>query len=349
MPNPDLLYAPVFQLDALPCVPNANVATKALYSRLKKWWGSKSLSGSMAQSTVGTESDDFVYALTGLHTAIATFDFMNVTRETQWASWDRPYSELVANAIEWASDGGIVSCMWHWRDPSGATDEFYCKPATDRPTYTTFDVSDIFNPLSEGYSQMMTDIDKVATYLKPLRDAGLPILWRPMHEAQGNRDSQGGAWFWWGNGSGDRAAACKELWRVMWDRMTNHHGLNNLLWVWTNQLTGTEEWYDECTTWYPGGQYVDIIGVDIYADDIEQGRGSQLVQFKKTAHAAGCKKMVALTECGYIPNPAAMFNEGATWLWWMPWNGDFTTSPSYNGDYWPTAMKDSRILNREDI
>ncbi len=348
-PNPDISGALVFDIDPALTNPNAGPEAAALYERFKGWFGEKTLTGSMAQYTVGTESNDWIVENTGLNTAIACFDFMNVNRQEKWANWDRPYSELIDNAIAWDAAGGLVSCMWHWRDPSGASDEFYCKPDTGRPTYSGFDASDIFDPDSEGYKQMMDEIDFVSEYLAQLQDAGIPVLWRPLHEAQGNRDEWGGAWFWWGNGSGDRAAACVELWRVMYDRMVNVNGLDNLIWVWTNSITGLPQWYHEGITWYPGDEFVDIIGIDIYDANQTAGRASHIDQFKKTAHTAGLRKMVALTECGYIPSADGMHSEGDVWLWYMPWNDNFTRDPAYNGNYWATAFADPRILTREDL
>ncbi len=348
-PNPDISGALVFDIDPALTNSNAGPEAVALYERLKGWFGHKTLSGSMASHTVGTESNDWVVAETGKNTAIACFDFMNVNRWDKWSSWDRPYSELITNATNWAANGGIVSCMWHWRDPSGASDEFYCDPdtANGRPTFTTFNASDIFDPESAGYKQMMDEIDLVSDYMAQLQDAGIPVLWRPLHEAQGNRDAWGGAWFWWGNGSGDRAAACVELWRVMYDRMTRVNGLDNLIWVWTTCLTGMPEWYDEGVAWYPGDDVVDIIGIDIYDSDETAGRGSHIDHFKKTAHTAGLRKMVALTECGYIPSAQMMHSEGDTWLWYMPWNGNYTEQ--VNGNYWAVSFADDRILTREDL
>ena len=348
--NPDLTAALDFDIASALTNPEAGPQAVALYDRLKGWFGSNCLSGSMAQYTVGTESNDWVFDKTGKNTAIACFDFMNVNRWEKWSNWDRPYSELIENATAWRAAGGIVSCMWHWRDPSGATDEFYCDPdLPGRPTFTRFDASDIFKPESAGYKQMMDEIDLVSDYMKQLQDAGVAVLWRPLHEAQGNRDEWGGAWFWWGNGSGDRAAACVELWRVMYDRMVRVNGLDNLIWVWTNCLTGLPNWYEECRAWYPGDDVVDIIGIDNYDENMTAGRGSHTDLFKKTAHTAGLRKMVALTECGYIPSAERMFSDGDIWLWYMPWCGEYTQSSSYNGNYWATSFADPRILTREDI
>ena len=51
------------------------------------------------------------------------------------------------------------------------------------------------------------DVAKLAGYLKLLQDAGIPVLWRPFHEAAG--DYTWGAWFWWGNSGVDTT---KQLW-----------------------------------------------------------------------------------------------------------------------------------------
>ena len=69
-------------------------------------------------------------------------------------------------------------------------------------------------------------------------------MWRPLHEA-------GGGWFWWGaKGSGP----AKALWDMMYDRLHNHFGLHNLIWIWS-----TPE-----ADWYPGNAKVDIMGYDSY-------------------------------------------------------------------------------------
>lgn len=54
--------------------------------------------------------------------------------------------------------------------------------------------------------------------LKRLRDAKVPVLWRPLHEAAGNQWNT--PWFWWGSKG---ATVYKQLWNIMFDRLNNHH------------------------------------------------------------------------------------------------------------------------------
>jgi mannan endo-1,4-beta-mannosidase len=62
------------------------------------------------------------------------------------------------------------------------------------------------------------------------------------------------------------------------------------------------------------------------------------------------KKMIALTECGGIPNPDLMFEKGDTWLWFMPWYGDFTRNDKQNGSaYWKTIMNNANVITRDQM
>lgn len=69
-------------------------------------------------------------------------------------------------------------------------------------------------------------MDHMAELLKPFCEKSIPILWRPFHESEGD-------WFWWG-AKGPEVA--KQLYRMMYERYTVYHGLNNLIWVWNSLI-----------------------------------------------------------------------------------------------------------------
>ena len=86
-------------------------------------------------------------------------------------------------------------------------------------------------------------LDVVADYLLDLQAKGISVLWRPLHEAAGNRyQYEGGtAWFWWG---AEGSANYKKLWIAMFDYF-KQKGVKNLIWIWTSQnfngdLEGTQ-------------------------------------------------------------------------------------------------------------
>jgi mannan endo-1,4-beta-mannosidase len=179
---------------------------------------------------------------------------------------------------------------------------------------------------------MIVDIDLIAGYLKQFKDANIPVLWRPLHEAAGG-------WFWWG---AKGAEPCKALWKLMFDRLVNYHKLNNLIWVWTSATD------DKATTWYPGDAYVDVIGMDIYPG--ENQHGSQYLSFNSIKDLFGGKKIITLSECGSVPDPALMKDYGDTWSWFMPWNGDYTESDKHNGvAWWNKIFGYSNIITRDKM
>jgi len=146
--------------------------------------------------------------------------------------------------------------------------------------------------------------DKIASYLKQLQDEDIPVLWRPYHEMNG-------VWFWWCNHKGEQGF--KRLWIMMYDYFTNHHQLDNLIWVWNTNaprdIPGDEAWAYE--DFFPGIEYVDILAADVYRNDYKQSHHDQLV-----ALAEG--KPVALGEVGEIPTKEIL-QQQPQWTWFMPW------------------------------
>ncbi len=190
------------------------------------------------------------------------------------------------------------------------------------------------------------DVEKLAGYLKLLQDAGIPVLWRPFHEAAG--DYTWGAWFWWGNSGVD---VTKQLWSWLYDKLTVEYGLNNLIWVWTVQTSDEGKLADmaKIRAAYPGDDKVDIVGADLYVDALS----NQTEQFDTLYKLVGGKKMVALSECGNLVDVDAAFNDGALWSYFMGWyeqddNGPLFGQWNKNGE-WATVLNNPLVLNRGDF
>ena len=324
----ELIPVDKFDIDPNLITPNPSSEAKALYDYLKEGFGKRSLSGSMAKYTVQLNEAQWMKEKTGKYPAIACFDLMNAGRGY---NWDEPYTTMITNAKEWHSNKGIVSIMWHWRDPSRKTEAFYSMKTNNDPR-TGFDVSKVHDTSSEEYKAMVEDIDYIASFLKELADAGIPVLWRPLHEAQGG-------WFWWGAKEGKDAVA---LWNLLYDRLVNHHGLNNLIWVWT--ITNN----DGAEDWYPGRDKVDIVGADVYRDHTNHASYKDYFDF--VASVSEGHKLVALSECGAVPSVENMLAKGDTWLYFMPWYGDFTQDDKHNGAGFMKTLFDSDfVITRDEL
>ena len=184
------------------------------------------------------------------------------------------------------------------------------------------------DPDSTDYGLLVRDIDAIAELLKQLQERDIPILWRPLHEAEGG-------WFWWGAKGPE---ACVALYRLMYDRMTNHHELNNLVWVWNSVDP----------SWYPGNDVVDIVSADIYAD--EGDHSAQKETFTNLQSLTDDTKLVALGEVGNIPDIEETRAEGAQWAYWVVWNGEFIKEEAHNTMKFKKEVYGSEyILTRDEI
>lgn len=326
----------------------ASAAAKKVYAFLQEQAGKKMLSGVQSGGTANNnERVETIYKMTGKHPALAGYDylFLQYSPTPQDWSWVVNYNDISAVKEQW-NKNGLVSFMWHWNVPTSEAAwkkgkeeynfegyNFYCDK-------TSFDINRALKSGTWENDFILQDIEKVAGYLKLLQQEGIPVLWRPLHEAAGNYTLYGpnGAWFWWGRGG---AEACKKLWKLLRDKLEGEYGLDNLIWVWTLDATpGAEKDY---AAWYPGNDLVDIVGVDIYADDTN----AKSRQYKAAVELSGGQKPVAISECGNIPDPAKCLAANETWNWFLAW--DLESYSLNTESYWKKLMSSDKVFTRENM
>lgn len=331
-------------------ITNASATAQAtnVYNFICETSGKKIISGAMANVDNNNDFADWIYSVSGKYPALTGYDFIHLADSKKGAWID--YSNIAPARSQWEANG-LVSYMWHWNVPDSEeawrnndTSKFGFNISGDNST--SFDIREA---LKEGTWQnqcILADIDKVAGYLKALQEAGIPVLWRPLHEAAGNY-AGGGAWFWWGR-YGDQYVT--ELWKLMHDRLVNHHGLNNLIWVWTAQYQAGQA--DKMKASYPGDEYVDIVGLDLYEDN----DNSQVEAYAAGLDLASGRKPVSLSECGRVPSPDKCLSEGADWTWFMIWyTYDIKGSSATTDGFGNTAeslravMGNSRVITRDQM
>ncbi len=300
--------------------PNANDDAVKLMEYLVSVYGNYTLSGQYCAHNTDTEIKG-IYNATGKYPAVRGFDMIFISPNSGYSNMGE-----ITQCMNWARKGGIVSFSWHWHGPVGAHD-FYTKGTDFRipKARTEKDLSLVSGAdlktmyengeLNEAQYRLLYDIDVVAFQLKRLRDNGIAVLWRPLHEASGG-------WFWWGASGADDY---KWLWKLMFNRMTYVHELNNLIWVWNAQDKD----------WYPGDEYVDIVGEDIYADAYDYS--AQTTKFMSVLKYPDTPKLTALSENGVIMDPDICARDNVWWLWFNVWNGDFLfegtkTNQKYTSD-----------------
>ena len=331
--------------------PNASANANKMFNFIKDNFQKKIISGVMTNTvmendgkytpnTVETQTEvAWIIAATGKTPALLGLDFMHSAGLNSENEWYTGYTNAtVALAEDIYTKGGIPAYCWHWKDPGHAVETFY-SPSSGNSPYTEFNLNNAFtdtttyaafNKSSAEYQAIIRDLDIVAGYLKKLSDKGVPVLWRPLHESSGK-------WFWWGYKG---AGACKALYLLMFDRFTSYHKLNNLIWVWTTDEAG------DALDWYPGDNYVDIVGRDYYYYPREANHGSLVASFEKVKEIFGGKKVIALSEHGSVPHPDSLKGDGAGWSYFMPWYGDYTM------DGWAhdnTAADWNSIMNHDYV
>ena len=283
---------------------NASDNAKKLYSYICETYGNAIISGQQESTWIDGEQYEFeyIYEHTGKYPAIRGLDYMN-----------DDFEGVNRRAVQWYEKGGIVSICWHCgSDFSGSWEQ--CKDT---------DIADWDKALTEGteeYNQLIAGMDKGAKALKELQEKGIPVLWRPFHELDGD-------WFWWSRGGAENF---KKLWILMYDRYINYWGLDNLIWV--LGFSHKNEMYKD---FYPGDEYVDIAGADSY----ETGARPDL--FKAVKKVVKNNKPVCFHECGEIPAVNQLQGEKAGWVWFLAWHTEYLVDTNstenlkaiYNDDY----------------
>lgn len=295
-----------FQVDNGLVNPSATDRTVKLMQYLQDMYGSYVLSGQFADNGIYSPEIIAIKKVTEKMPAVLGLDFMNYTPVFVQHGAN---ASAIERALEYDQLGGIITFCWHWAAP----EKYHKKDATWYRTFYTdsvdIDLTAILNGKDEeGYELLVQDIDAIAEQVSILQEADVPILFRPLHEASG-------AWFWWG-ASGPESYI--QLWKLVFDRMTNYHGLNNIIWVWNGQSA----------EWYPGDAYVDIIGEDLYPGN--RVYSSQSGKFREAVEYPQTSKIVAMTENGCLFDPDLAFRDQAPWAWFCTWSGEFVVQNGYH-------------------
>ena len=309
----------------------------SVYNFLRDNYGEKMISSTMANVSWNINEAEWVYQHTGKYPAMTAFDYVHLASSP--ANWI-DYSVTTIQETWW-NENGLIAAGWHWNVPKfeGSTKLYFYTDST------SFDASNATTDGTWENDVVKADLEKISGYLKLLQQKNIPIIWRPLHEAAGNVYNGGTAWFWWGAGGAD---AYKNLWHYMFDYFQSQ-GLNNLVWVWTTQTKDHE--------YYPGDDYVDIVGKDIYGNY----DASSIADLFNAIQEEYPNKMVTLSECGTVANISSQWEAGAKWSYFMPWydydrtknvnsaDFDMTDHVHANIDWWNDAFKCDYVITRDQM
>lgn len=310
---------------------NAEKSASDLMKFLSDNYGKYVITGQYASDESNKEIDE-IYSVTGKKPVIR-FSAL----ETSYNSYDESFKDIDA-CVDWYKNGGIVGLMWYWRSPdenasvyTNETDFSLANAITDIDI-SCMSQEEIRGLYGEGKISkecygLILDIDNISGQLISLQNRGIPVLWRPLHEASGN-------WFWWGASGADNY---RWLWKLMYKRMTEYFELNNLIWIWNGQ---SKEYIVPENTF-------DIASVDIYTP-ADQQYGSRYEQFASLQDFIGKDKIIALSECSSIPDIDAVFRDNSIWSFFGLWYGEYLSENYMTKDYMIKNYNSSGVLTLDE-
>ena len=302
----------------LPCNPRASEGAKNVYQYLLHLSGRGIVTGQHTK-TMAQEELDHIRQVTGKLPALCGFELLSYSPNINYTDTDAECMDEVAvnsgtlrRAWDWTARKGLLTFTWHWFSPlSGRAKSFFAEN-------TDFDARKALQEDTPEHRAFISDLDCMAGILRPFRDRDIPILWRPFHEAEGN-------WFWWGaRHTGSETS--QALYRFMYQRFTEVHHLDNLLWVWNSPRPED----------YPGDDTVDFISRDIYpAPHDHSAQQEKLAELKEVTVA---DKPALIGETGTLPSVDALASSHSGWITYMTWCGEFCLTEDYTSNEELTRM-----------
>ena len=299
-----------FAMAIEPVSPNASPEARALLKYIQGVSGKYILSGQHNFPASGERNTLFAADYFGKTPVVWSQDFGFAAEGDKDSYLSRP--AIVQEAIRQHKKGALITLCWHAVPPTAE------EPVTFQPLagadsaaplasvqgrLTDKQFRDILTPGTLLYKQWIKQVDEIASFLKQLQQAKVPVLWRPYHEMNGD-------WFWWG-GRHEGKYTTAALYKQIFNRMVNYHKLNNLVWIWS--VDRPSQPGREFVKYYPGTQYLDILAIDIYGNDFNKNYYEGLMVLSEG-------KPVTLGEVGNPPSPEIL-EEQPNWVYWVVWAG----------------------------
>ncbi len=270
-----------------------------------------------------SESKDVV----GDHPGVHGSDFLYLI--------DQPWHDSLhlAAAKRAYADGAIVTFDYHWAGKYGG--EYKAQTDDDKILDYVARNDDSRGDVTWFYQSL----DRILGIIND--DLQFPIVFRPFHEMDGN-------WFWWGRQMQGGAATYRRAYQLLVEYMSAR--TDYVLFCW-----GPDIAVADFEQFYPGDDYVDIVGRDIYSIGNAGRPLSKLTEM--IAFAAEHDKVAAFTETGYsgagnfetndpdwwttrILDPIAADENAGKIAWVLTWINASWSGPYIPRSTSPQAAKD---------
>ncbi len=257
--------------------------------------------------------------------------------------------ETNQRVIEYFKNGGLVTMYCSFSNP------WTNKGFND--TTGRYQIMDLIDSTKPVYKEWLKRLDSVASGFKELQDSGVVVLYRFFSE-------NNGFWFWWGSQTPELPTQENwiKLWKFAHNYFSNVKKLNNILWVFApsaKESANKNPYFKPDLYYYPGDEYVDIVGTSVYNDTLD-------IPYYNDLKSTG--KPIALTEFG--PGNVSKMSKNYNYLnlinqikskypdfvYWVSWN-DFVTNGGKDTVYYSPMnqingkqlLEDGWVINRDEI
>lgn len=232
----------------------------------------------------------YIDKTTGRYPALWSGDFL-FQKENMEERWT-----MIFEAEKQWKKGAIINIMWHSCPPDQG-EPCGWDPGLLNAQLTDSQWKELITDGTPLNKVWKTRMDEIAVYLDYLKEKGVEVLFRPLHEMNQGK-------FWWGGRPGPEGTAA--LYRITHDYMVNQKGLTNLVWVWDMQ-----DMTRDFAEYNPGDAYWDVFAFDVYENGFDPSWYNYILPI------VGDKPM-AIGECSKLPSPE-MLAAQPRWTFFMPW------------------------------
>jgi mannan endo-1,4-beta-mannosidase len=261
-----------------------------------------------------------VHDITGLYPGLWGGDFL-------FGSADVAARQTMINEAksEW-SHGSLVNLTWHVCPPTQGTS---CTWDTGvRSTLSDSQWNELVTNGTALNNAWKRRLDETVPFFQQFKDAGVPVMFRPIHEMNDG-------WSWWGGRPG--ANGSRRLFQITRDYLAGVKGFNNIVWVWNVKDLNP----DAISQYYPGSSYADVVSLDPWNNFWPDKT------YHDTLAAIAPGKPLALAEVGRIPTPAELAGQ-PLWTYFMLWS-EYLDNGTNPPDRVRTTYVHPRSLNQGEL
>lgn len=287
---------------------------------------------------------------------------LDIRKSNLFKLGEQGIANVTKELTAYAEKGGIITCSAHFANPRNANPD-----VDDYRGHFGFEDAwkELVTEGTEVNKYFKIELSAIADFLEGLKNNGVPVIWRPLHETNGG-------WFWFcmvqNSPEGVKRAISEEAfigaWRYIYEYFNNERKLDNLLWEFgPNIVSDDNPGMTRALYGYPGDM-CDLVGFDWYS-----GGNYEIGQNSTYKDLASTGKPVAFAEWGVGGSirakkeegqiQAELFNsedllrlirrmsaDGYSGTYLLTWTSPWTINEMTKGDI---LMNADGILGLEDI